>query len=175
MEQTNMYRPILLQQHGAIALAKISKLAGYAVSLDEYWPGYFRVADMPPALQEEVVRQLEREVQVLTSMGGMAQYSITLGDKLRLYHTVVDAMQALPREELDTAVTWAQFKGRLNKMIREECAKPVEPGPDWLLTRAERNKKESDSHDDLSEADGDGAGSAGPVRGGGQPQDPPAE
>lgn len=62
MEQTNMYRPILLQQHGAIALAKISKLAGYTVGLDEYWPGYYRVADMPPTVQEEVARQLEREV-----------------------------------------------------------------------------------------------------------------
>lgn len=173
MEQTSLYRPVLLQQHGAIAVAKISKLAGYAVSLDEYWPGYYRVADMPPTVQEEVARQLEREVQVLTSMGGMAQYSITLGDKLRLYRTVVDAMQALPREELDTAITWAQFKARLNKMIREECAKPIELGPGWLSPRAKR--KESDSHDDLSEAGGDGAGSAGPVCGGRQPQDPAAE
>lgn len=169
MEQTNMYRPILLQQHGAIALAKISKLAGYTVGLDEYWPGYFRVADVPPALQEEVVRQLEREVQVLESMGSMAQHSITLGDKLRLYHTVVDAMQALPKEQLDTAITWAQFKGRLNKLIREECGK-AKPGPDGMSTGAERNQ-----NDDLSEAGGNGAGSAGPIRGGGQPQDPAAE
>ena len=73
---------------------------------------------------------------MLTSMGGMAQYSITLGDKLRLYRTVVDAMQALPREELDTAITWAQFKARLNKMIREECAKPIELGPGWLSPRS---------------------------------------
>lgn len=168
MEQTNMYRPILLQQHGAIALAKISKLAGYTVGLDEYWPGYYRVADMPPALQEEVVRQLEREVQVLTSMGVRAQHSITLRGKLKMYQTVIDAMHALPKEELDTAITWAQFKARLNKLIREECDK-AKPGPDGMPLGAERNQKESDPHDDLSEAGGNGAGSAGQIRGGGQP------
>ena len=168
MEQTNMYRPILLQQHGAIALAKISKLAGYTVGLDEYWPGYYRVADMPPALQEEVVRQLEREVQVLTSMGVMAQHSITLRGKLQMYQTVLGAMHTLPKEELDTAITWAQFKARLNKLIREECDK-AKPGPDVRLLGEERNQKEKDSHDDLSEAGGNGSGNADQIRGGGQP------
>lgn len=83
-EQTDLYSVQRIHQRAALALAKIAKLAGYTVGLDEYWAGFYRVTDMPPAMQEEAVRQLEREAQVLASMGTMAQYGVTLGDKLLL-------------------------------------------------------------------------------------------
>lgn len=166
--QTDLYSAQRIQQRAALALAKISKLAGYTVGLDEYWPGYYRVVDMPPAMQEEAVRQLEREAQVLGSMGTMAQYGVTLGDKLLLYRTVIEQLQDLPQEQLNTAVTWAQFKGRLNKEIRAECAKPINPRPAWLKARPDRPKKE-ETHDYTAKAGGDEPGNAGAVCGGGQP------
>lgn len=166
--QTDLYSAQRIQQRAALALAKITKLAGYTVGLDEYWPGYYRVVDMPPAMQEEAVRQLEREAQVLGSMGGMAQYGVTLGDKLLLYRTVIEQLQDFPQEQLNMAVTWAQFKGRLNKEIRAECAKPISPRPAWLKARPDRPKKE-ETYDHTAEAGGNGSGNTDQIRGGGQP------
>ena len=173
-EQTDLYSVQRIQQRAALALAKIAKLAGYTVGLDEYWAGFYRVTDMPPAMQEEAVRQLEREAQVLASMGTMAQYGVTLGDKLLLYRTVIEQLQDLPQEQLNTAITWAQFKGRLNKEIRGECAKPIKPRPAWLKPRPDRPMKE-ETYDHIAKTGGDGSGDTGPVCGGRQPQDPAAQ
>ncbi len=106
------------------ALEVMAGLAGWKMSLREWYPQFATIDDVPPAACGDVANALEKEVLALQVMGPGAARGITLEDKLALYERALDEIRVRWRGETKRPVTWAAFKGmvasEVNRAAHEE-------------------------------------------------------